>query len=84
MAYLSKYIDYKLTHTSLMHFVPPSWMEAPYHGKSAPFHVPDSVKFSEIAPWIIIWNYHQSINLTIFDRQVINSTQITWYIDIIS
>ena len=42
MANLSKYIDYKLTHTSLMHFVPPSCMEAPYHGKSAPFHVPDS------------------------------------------
>ena len=42
MAYLSKYIDYKVTHTVLMHFVSPSWMEAPYHGKSALFHVPDS------------------------------------------
>ena len=40
MAYLSKYIDYKLTHTSLMHFIPPSWMEASYHGKSSLFHVP--------------------------------------------
>jgi hypothetical protein len=26
----------------LVVYLPPYYMEAPYHGKSAPFHVPDS------------------------------------------
>ena len=49
-----------------MHFVPPSWMEAPYHGKSAPFHVQDS---DENYP--IVWFHFTCLNIniaTMFDK----------------